>query len=160
MDRTYCGACGAELDESRALPLEERPPCPACGSGERLFWIEWSDSASASDTLTAAVIRPVGIEPAQAFGTPVVAHAEPALVTATAFDATVETRTGLSRRVVEEAGVVVRVVRHYPPMPDGRRLTTVEDEHGNVLDLGAGATTEDSLVDMIISGALREDEGE
>jgi hypothetical protein len=35
---------------------------------------------------------------------------------------------------------VVRVIRYQQPTEDGRRLGTVEDEHGNLRDLGAGDT--------------------
>jgi hypothetical protein len=161
VDRIYCAACGAELDEDRALPPGQRPPCSVCGSMARARSVVLSDTASASDSLTVAAIRPVGIESGEILGTPtVVVQAQPATVTVTAHDATVEARTHTPERVVEETGVVVRVVRHYPQTADGRRVTTVEDEHGTIRDLGAGDTTEDTLLDMIISGALREDQGE
>jgi hypothetical protein len=161
VDKIYCVACGAELDEDCALPPEQRPPCPVCGSFVRARSVVLSDTARASDSLTVAAIRPVGIDSGESLGTPtVVVQAQPATVTVTAHDASVEARTHTSERVVEETGVVVRVVRHYPPTADGRRVTTVEDEHGTIRDLGAGDTTEDTLLDMIIGGALREDQGE
>jgi hypothetical protein len=71
-----------------------------------------SDTASASDSLTVAAIRPAGIESGVILGTPtVVVEAQPATVTVTAHDATVEARTHTPERVVEETGVVLRVVR-------------------------------------------------
>jgi hypothetical protein len=129
VDKIYCAACGAQLDEDRALPLEQRPPCPVCGSMARARSVVLSDTASASDSLTVATIRPVGIESGEILGTPtVIVQAQPTTVTVTAHDATVEAPTHTPERVIEETGVVVRVVRHYPPIEDGRRVTTVEDE--------------------------------
>jgi hypothetical protein len=40
-----CGNCGRQLDERTDLPVEERQPCPVCGSTARSF----------SVTVTAAV---------------------------------------------------------------------------------------------------------
>jgi hypothetical protein len=100
-------------------------------------------------------------------GSATFAHAQTAEVTMTAHDASVRMEeapthspTHTPERVVDETGVVVRVVRHHSPTADGRRLTTVEDQHGTIRDLGAGETTDDTLLDMIIGGALQPDEGE
>jgi hypothetical protein len=103
MMHIYCGAFGAENVENSALPPDQRPACPACGSTDRRFSVELTDTARAYDSLSVAVVRPVGIESVRAFGTPVVAHAEPAMVTATAHDATVEAEDGQTGVEVEEA---------------------------------------------------------
>jgi hypothetical protein len=103
MMHIHCGACGAENVENSALPPDQRPACPACGSTDRRFSVELTDTARAYDSLSVAVVRPVGIESVRAFGTPVVAHAEPAMVTATAHDATVEAEDGQTGVEVEEA---------------------------------------------------------
>jgi NAD-dependent SIR2 family protein deacetylase len=103
MQHIHCAACGAELVENRTLQPDRRPPCPACGSTARRFSVELSDMARASDSLTVAVIRPASMESAQAFGTPVVAHVEPAMATVTAHDATAEAEDGQTAVDVEEA---------------------------------------------------------
>jgi hypothetical protein len=105
MQHIHCAACGAELVESSALLPDQRPPCPACGSNARRFSVELTDTARASAALAVAVIRPTGIESAQAFGTPAVtAHAEPALGTGAAYDTTVEAEDGQAdAELVEEA---------------------------------------------------------
>jgi hypothetical protein len=90
MDKIRCAACGAELDEDRALLPARRPPCPTCGSTARAHSVVLSDTASASDSLSVAVIRPAGIESGETFGAPtVVVEAQPATVAFSAHDATV-----------------------------------------------------------------------
>jgi hypothetical protein len=37
MDSTSCSVCGAVIDEPASTPVEERRPCPSCGSTARTF---------------------------------------------------------------------------------------------------------------------------
>ncbi len=46
-----CKACGAELDESTSAPVEERQPCPNCGSLERHFALTLAGKVSVSSSL-------------------------------------------------------------------------------------------------------------
>jgi hypothetical protein len=40
-----CGNCGRPLDQSASLPVEERVPCPQCGSLQRHVALEMEDAA-------------------------------------------------------------------------------------------------------------------
>jgi hypothetical protein len=105
MDRIRCAACGAELDENCVLLPAQRPPCPTCGSTARAHSAVLSDTASGSDSITVAVIRPAGIESGKAFGTPTVAvEAQPATLAFNAHDATVHAEDApADTELVEEA---------------------------------------------------------
>ncbi len=37
MARARCGSCGEPIDESADVPIEDRVPCPQCGSTTRKF---------------------------------------------------------------------------------------------------------------------------
>jgi hypothetical protein len=47
-----CGKCRAELDEPMNVPLDERQPCPRCGSRSRLY----SQTLTARATATASLV--------------------------------------------------------------------------------------------------------
>ena len=46
-----CKTCGAELDESASAPVDERKPCPECGSLERHVAITLEGKVSVSSSL-------------------------------------------------------------------------------------------------------------
>lgn len=55
-ESTVCGNCGETLTEPANTPVEKRQPCPKCGSTGRKFSDETMLSASASATMTFAII--------------------------------------------------------------------------------------------------------
>jgi hypothetical protein len=83
MDKICCAACGAELDEDRALLPEQRLPCATCGSTDRRIAVEISSAVEIDSalTITPRKMRTIGMD--------AVVYAEPAMVTVTAHDATV-----------------------------------------------------------------------
>jgi hypothetical protein len=105
LDGIFCNNCGATLDEAPTLLPDQRPPCPRCGSLARRF----------EQTLTGSIT---------------VARAQPATLTVTAHDATVETRSGpavvearaetrssgvrLPRRVTDQLVVMGRLLEGIP----------------------------------------------
>jgi hypothetical protein len=143
MDAVHCQACGAELNEDRALLPEQRSPCPECGSMARRFTVELAGTIQAAShlTATATIIRTV---------------AHDAILTdgGAASDSIQVGRTASGNgRVVDETDTVVRAIR-WTPLENGRRLAIVEDENGTILDVGAGETPEDTAVELIVSEAL------
>jgi hypothetical protein len=44
-----CGDCGHVLDESPSIPVEQRAPCPECGSVKRKVLVEVSDTIEIHD---------------------------------------------------------------------------------------------------------------
>ncbi len=59
MQLTRCNNCGAVLNESPELPVEERKPCPNCGSSTRTYDIAITESAGATDFAFVTVTNPV-----------------------------------------------------------------------------------------------------
>ena len=51
-----CTQCGAMLNESSDLPVEQRSPCPTCGSMERTFHVFAVDSINVSDSVSTSVV--------------------------------------------------------------------------------------------------------
>lgn len=49
--RTLCGECGSALGERSDLPVEERRPCPSCGSIARRFDLELAGSVDLRSSL-------------------------------------------------------------------------------------------------------------
>jgi len=60
---TSCGECGRRLPESSDLPVEQRQPCPNCGSLTRHFSRYASDTATTNDSLSVAVAMASGPRP-------------------------------------------------------------------------------------------------
>jgi hypothetical protein len=48
---TICAGCGAELDERSDVPVEERAPCPVCGSKAR----SWTATATGTIAITGGI---------------------------------------------------------------------------------------------------------
>ena len=48
----FCGQCGAELKEPPGLPIDERAPCPACGSKSRNHKVSLDGSITPRGTLS------------------------------------------------------------------------------------------------------------
>jgi hypothetical protein len=140
---SFCRDCRLKLDPATV----GRMPCPDCGS-TRVDAVAYAQPAHAT-----AMVHPPTVVTTSTGQKTAQGKAEPSI----RFEARA---TGHRVRVVEETGTVVRVIRYQRPMEDGRRLGTVEDEHGNIRDLGAGDTPADSALEWIISGALLPDEGE
>jgi hypothetical protein len=46
-----CGNCGHALDESPSTPVEQRQPCPGCGSLGRKVLIEVSDTITVHESV-------------------------------------------------------------------------------------------------------------
>jgi hypothetical protein len=58
-------------------------------------------------------------------------------------------------RVVPETGTVVRTLRWHPPENEGDRwLATVEDEHGNIVDVGGGDSPERTALRFILQQVI------
>ena len=55
-DSTACGNCGEPLGEPANTPVDQRQPCPKCGSTRRSFSAEMTGSLTVSGTVTAEVI--------------------------------------------------------------------------------------------------------
>ena len=51
-----CGNCGETITEPASTPVEERQPCPKCGSTRRNFFVELTASVSASACVTATLV--------------------------------------------------------------------------------------------------------
>jgi hypothetical protein len=141
---SFCHDCRLERDPASV----GRSPCPGCGS-TRVDAVVYAQPAYATATAHPATVVTTSTGRKGAQG-----RAEASVrVEGTAI--------GHRNRVVEETGVVVRVIRWDPPLKGGgRRYGFVEDEHGNLRELGAGDTPADSALEWIISGALLPDEGE
>jgi hypothetical protein len=58
----FCKNCGQELDEALGLPLDERNPCPSCGSMSRHFTKEFGGSLTLSGRLIGQKNSPDGTE--------------------------------------------------------------------------------------------------
>lgn len=54
-DSTACGNCGETLSEPANTPVDQRQPCPKCGSTRRSFSSEMTGSLTVSGTMTAEV---------------------------------------------------------------------------------------------------------
>jgi hypothetical protein len=52
-----CAACGAKLDEPADLPVEDRKPCPACGSTGRVAYAAAKLTGTVSMTADAVIVR-------------------------------------------------------------------------------------------------------
>jgi hypothetical protein len=50
-----CGGCGHVLDESPSTPIEERDPCPECGSLGRKRLVEGSDTITLHESVALKV---------------------------------------------------------------------------------------------------------
>lgn len=48
-----CSDCGRELDESPHLPVDQRCPCPTCGSTKRIQSVTISETVELYSSLTA-----------------------------------------------------------------------------------------------------------
>jgi len=52
-----CGECGAELDEKTDIPVEDRRPCPKCGSLARRFELSLSGVVKVTGSLALEISR-------------------------------------------------------------------------------------------------------
>ena len=48
----FCGGCGSPLDQPANLPVEERTPCPICGSMSRQINVTCTDKVKFTDSLS------------------------------------------------------------------------------------------------------------
>lgn len=55
-ESTVCGNCGETLTEPAKTPVEQRQPCPKCGSTCRNFSVELTASITASASVTATLV--------------------------------------------------------------------------------------------------------
>jgi len=58
--RVTCQACGLVLNDSPPDQLSNRPPCPRCGSTQRVFEIQVEEKIVATDHVRIAVSGSVG----------------------------------------------------------------------------------------------------
>jgi DNA-directed RNA polymerase subunit RPC12/RpoP len=52
-----CGECGRKLDEPSSLPVEQRDPCPSCGSKSRQFEVHLTAVVRVAATIGREVRR-------------------------------------------------------------------------------------------------------
>ena len=55
-ESTVCGNCGERLNEPPSTAVEQRQPCPKCGSTRRNFSVELTASVTVSASVTATLI--------------------------------------------------------------------------------------------------------
>lgn len=46
---TMCNKCNTQIDEFRGITIEDRKPCPNCGSTGRSFYVNVHDTVTAHD---------------------------------------------------------------------------------------------------------------
>ena len=56
MNKVLCGNCGESIHEPSNIEVDDRLACIKCGSKARKFFVEFSDSANISDTLSVTLI--------------------------------------------------------------------------------------------------------
>lgn len=57
LELAECAKCGARLDESVDLPVEERKPCPTCGSTGRVIHGAAKLTGTATISADALIVR-------------------------------------------------------------------------------------------------------
>ena len=63
VDAIVCSACGAAIDEPPSTPLDERKPCPSCGSLVRTFNVHVHESVTLREKIGLKHKRPGHKEP-------------------------------------------------------------------------------------------------
>ena len=132
-----CAQCGTAFDESADTPLQNRAPCPNCGSVNRTIHVTGVAAVAMTATATLTVGRP---QTAEASGF--------------VHDATVKTATTESKEAsVTSLGLPTRAYDiRISSLETGSESCLVEvfDEGGTLLVSGGGTNEVDALLEVIL----------